>query len=136
MEKNALRREKSPPSPGSPGYAQYLRDRAWLGGFYRSQASGPQAIEAADAAEREHIKNAKRLARACSACGQSPKLEKTAIPDALQLSHLCPKGRGNDFGEFGSETELVALWNHQQNAELRDCSGSGTPTHNQPSKLP
>lgn len=51
----------------------------------------------------------------CSACGQYPKFEKTAIPEALQLSHLCPMGRDNDFGEFGAETELVTLWNNQQN---------------------
>lgn len=57
-------------------------------------------------------------AAACSACGQFPKIQKTAIPDAMQLSHLCREGRDNDFGEFGEEAELISLWNNQQNAQV------------------
>jgi hypothetical protein len=51
----------------------------------------------------------------CSACGKPPKLSKTAIEGVMQLSHLCDHGSQHSFGEFASESELIALWNHQQN---------------------
>jgi len=51
----------------------------------------------------------------CSACGKPPKLSKTAIEGVMQLSHLCDHGSQHSFGEFASESELIALWNHQHN---------------------
>lgn len=57
-------------------------------------------------------------AAACSACGKHPKLSKTAIEGVMQLSHLCDHGSESSFGEFASESELIALWNHQQNADV------------------
>jgi len=55
-------------------------------------------------------------AAVCSACGKPPKLSKTAIEGVMQLSHLCDHGSQHSFGEFASEPELIALWNHQLNA--------------------
>jgi hypothetical protein len=34
----------------------------------------------------------------------------------MQISHLCKEGREHDFGEFGEESELISLWNNQQNS--------------------
>ena len=52
---------------------------------------------------------------ACAACGNYPKLQKTADPGIMQLSHLCAMGTRNDCGEFAAESDLITLWNRQQN---------------------